>query len=205
MTLGGAWVLGIVDTLNALALPPRARVEISQAFPEDSMVASPTAERTRLLSLTEQRLEQTITTIEGIDRASVHISYPLDDSALSQRDGIHIAALVVHEPGIDEQELIAKLSRFLKNSVSNVSADHISITLFESAPPQFAPPVKASHARWDWRFFLSTGLAGLACIGMLAALITVLFRRLTLRNASAPASLALSMNVGQTSEKTDDA
>jgi type III secretion system inner membrane ring protein len=161
---------GAVDTLNALDLPPRPHVEVAQAFPSDAMVASPTAERVRLLSLIEQRLEQTLVTIDAVDRASVHLSYPIDDSGASLNRPIHIAALIVHEPGADEQELIAKLKRFLRNAVSNASYDDISITLFPSTPPQIAPPSTGIVATSGTPFWIAVALGASACIGLFALL-----------------------------------
>ena len=156
-----------VDTLDALDLPPRPRVEISQAFPNDAMVSSPIAERARLLSLVEQRLEQTIVTIDSVDRVSVHLSYPIDDMSSAGTRPIHIAALIVHEPGVDEQELIAKLKRFMRNAVVNANYDDISITLFERAPSQIAPPVKAGTAITEHRFWGFWLFGALACIGVI--------------------------------------
>ncbi|WP_158602033.1 type III secretion system inner membrane ring lipoprotein SctJ [Pararobbsia silviterrae] len=167
-----------VDTLHALDLPPRARVDIAQAFPSDVMVASPSAERARLLSLIEQRLEQTLTTIESVDRASVHLSYPLDDASGSARHSIHIAALIVHEAGVDEQELVVKLKRFLRNAVADTRYEDISITLFESEPPQIAPPARAEPAPLDSRRWLSFVLGGGASVGLLSALGWARWRRM---------------------------
>ncbi|CAM2144786.1 Lipoprotein PrgK [Pararobbsia alpina] len=179
---------GAVDTLNTLDLPPRPHVEVSQAFPGDTMVASPTAERVRLLSLIEQRLEQTLVTIDSVDRASVHLSYPIDDSNASLARPIHIAALIVHEPGIDEQELITKLKRFMRNAVSNANYDDISITLFPSTPPQLAPPSRAVAAHVGKSFWIATSLAGLGLLALLTLGIRRLFASLARRSTVARAA-----------------
>lgn len=174
-----------LDTLDALDLPPRPRVQISQAFPSDSMVSSPIAERARLLSLVEQRIEQTIVTIDSVDRASVHLSYPIDDMGASGVRPIHIAALIVHEPGIDEQELIAKLKRFMRNAVANANYDDISITLFERAPSQIAPPVKASTAVNGRRLW------GVGLFGVFALLGVIVFAAMAGRRGRSSASEAV--------------
>jgi type III secretion system inner membrane ring protein len=70
------------------------------------------------------------------------LSYALDAPTGRQAPSIHISALVVHEAGADEQALIAKLKRFLKNAVADTHYDDISITLFASAPRQFAAPTR---------------------------------------------------------------
>jgi type III secretion protein J len=158
-----------VDTLRALSLPPRPRVEIAQAFPGDAMVASPTAERARLQSMIEQRLEQTLRSVGLVERASVHLSYTLDEPASRRTPSVHVAALVVHEPGADEQALIAKLKRFLKNAVADAQYDNISITLFPSAPRQFAAPTRIEHVNTSSHPVLVGLLGAAASLGALAA------------------------------------
>jgi type III secretion system inner membrane ring protein len=157
-----------VDTLSALSLPSRPRVEIAQAFPGDAMVASPTAERARLLSMIEQRLEQTIRSIDLVERAAVHLSYALDEPTGRRTPSIHIAALVVHEAGADEQALIAKLKRFLKNAVADAHYDDISITLFASAPRQFAAPTRIEHMDVSGNTLLVISLGAAALLGGIA-------------------------------------
>jgi type III secretion system inner membrane ring protein len=159
-----------VDTLSALSLPPRPRVEIAQAFPGDAMVASPTAERARLLSMIEQRLEQTIRSINLVERASVHVSYALDEPASRRKPSMHIAALVVHAPGADEQALIAKLKRFLKNAVADAHYDDISITLFASEPRQFTAPTRIEHVGSSGNTLLVISLGVTALLGAIALL-----------------------------------
>lgn len=159
-----------VDTLSALSLPPRPRVEIAQAFPGDAMVASPTAERARLLSMIEQRLEQTIQSIDLVERASVHLSYALDEPVSRRMPSIHISALVVHEAGADEQALIAKLKRFLKNAVADTHYDDISITLFASAPRQFAAPTRIEHVETSGIPLLVMVLGAAALLGGIAVI-----------------------------------
>jgi type III secretion system inner membrane ring protein len=162
--------IAAVDTLSALDLPPRPRVEIAQAFPDDAMVSSPTAERARLLSMVEQRLEQTLGSIDLIDRASVHLSYALDDAAGAHVRPIHIAALVVHEPGADEQALIAKLKRFLKNAVADARYEDISITLFPSAPRQFVAPARLKETSVPNLPIAVLSLSAAALLGGIAVL-----------------------------------
>lgn len=51
--------------IKTYQLPPRPRVEIAQMFPADSLVSSPRAEKARLYSAIEQRLEQSLQTMEA--------------------------------------------------------------------------------------------------------------------------------------------
>ncbi len=83
-----------VDLMRMYHLPNSERVDISQMFPVDSLVSSPRAEKARLYSAIEQRLEQSLVSIGGVISAKVHVSYDLDDknrNILQLNNGIQYA------------------------------------------------------------------------------------------------------------------
>ncbi|MGS9164624.1 EscJ/YscJ/HrcJ family type III secretion inner membrane ring protein, partial [Salmonella enterica subsp. enterica serovar Infantis] len=76
------------------------RVEIAQLFPADSLVSSPRAEKARLYSASEQRLEQSLQTMEGVLSARVQISYDIDAGEKGRPPNpVHLSALAVYERG----------------------------------------------------------------------------------------------------------
>ena len=119
-------------------LPPRPRVEIAQMFPADALVSSPRAEKARLCSAIEQRLEQSLQTLPGIISARVHISYDID-SGESGRSSVpvHLSALAVYERGTPLGLQISDIKRFLKNSFADVEYDNISVILSERREDEF--------------------------------------------------------------------
>lgn len=87
-----------VDLLNLYSLPSRPRFQVSEMFPADSLVASPRAEKARLFSALEQRLEQSLGVLEGLVSARVHVSYDLDAGEGGRKSPpIHLSAVAVHE------------------------------------------------------------------------------------------------------------
>lgn len=122
--------IAAVDLLKQYNLPSKESVEIIQAFPSDSLVASPHAERARLLSLIEQRLEQSVLTIPGVVNARVHVSYPLlNNSRTTQQQ--NISCLVTYAGSEDPNQLMNKIKLFLKNSFSDSSYDNVSVVIVE--------------------------------------------------------------------------
>lgn len=123
-------------------LPPRPRMEIAQMFPSDSLVSSPRAEKARLYSAIEQRLEQSLQTLEGIISARVHISYDIDsgESGKSEKP-VHLSALAVYERNTPLGLQIGDIKRFLKNSFADVEYDNISVVLSERSDAQLQAPV----------------------------------------------------------------
>lgn len=155
-----------VDLLALYSLPSRPRVEIAQMFPADSLVASPRAEKARLYSALEQRLEQSVNTLVGVVSARVHVSYDLETGESGRKVApIHLSALVVYEPDSEPQRLVNDIKRFLKNSFSAVNYDHISVVLSKRAAIQHAAPFmepRASAPAWLYGIFVVGILAAVA-------------------------------------------
>ncbi|GAB3629539.1 EscJ/YscJ/HrcJ family type III secretion inner membrane ring protein [Pandoraea terrae] len=125
-----------VDWLRAYDLPSRPRVEVSQMFPPDSLVASPRAEKARLYSAIEQRLEQSLKTLPGLLSVRVQLGYDMDERTPDQAaKQPHVAVLAVYATGTEPAALINDIKRFLRNSFDAVNYENISVVL----TPQIAP------------------------------------------------------------------
>lgn len=125
-----------VDLLRQYNLPSKDPVEIIQAFPGDSLVASPQAERTRLLSLIEQRLEQSLLAIPNVVNARVHVSYPLNgNGAVKQVQ--KISSLVTYAGSEDPKMMMNKIKLFLNNSFAETSYDNVSVVIVNRPPLQY--------------------------------------------------------------------
>jgi type III secretion protein J len=130
-------------------------------FPGDSLVASPRAEKARLYSALEQRLEQSLAVLEGVVSARVHVSYDLDAGEGGRKAvPIHLSAIATYERDTDPQLLITDIKRFLKNSFAAVEYENISVVLSRRSPTQHIAP-SATVAQGDTRRgWLMTLLAG---------------------------------------------
>jgi len=136
-----------VGLLDRQGLPRRDDVSIADLFPTDSLVNSPAAERARLISGIEHRLEQTIQSIERVLSARVHISYPLSDRSYSGQ-AMHASVMVTYDGPQDDAILIQRLKQLLKNSFDALSFDNISIVVFQAREMQ-QTPLARSQALWS--------------------------------------------------------
>jgi type III secretion system inner membrane ring protein len=119
-----------VSLLKAHDLPSKARIEISDMFPADSLATSPRSEKARLNSAIEQRLEQSLLVLPSVVQARLHVSYDVEGaSGRQQANPSHISALIVYQHAEDEAVLINQIKRFLKNSLTTVNYDDISVVL----------------------------------------------------------------------------
>lgn len=125
-----------VDLLRQYNLPSKDPVEIIQAFPGDSLVASPQAERTRLLSLIEQRLEQSLLAIPHVVNARVHVSYPLNGNG-TVKQAQKISSLVTYSGNEDPKMMMNKIKLFLNSSFADTSYDNVSVVIVNRPPLQY--------------------------------------------------------------------
>lgn len=137
--------LDAVNLVNHYNLPSKPRIEIAQMFPDDSLVASPLAEKARLYSAIEQRLEQSLNTLNGVITASLHISYDFSDIQKKKEQDIHLTAIVRYEAGFDDQLLVTDIKRFLKNSFKDVDYENISVVMTPAEKFEYAPQ-RLQHA-----------------------------------------------------------
>ncbi|QJU42307.1 EscJ/YscJ/HrcJ family type III secretion inner membrane ring protein [Serratia marcescens] len=132
-----------VDLMHTYDLPSRPRVQIAEMFPSDSLVSSPRAEKARLYSGIEQRLEQSLHTLQGVVSSRVHVSYDL--SAVEggrDKSPVHISALIKYNNGNSEASLmISDIKRFLKNSFDDVDYENISVVLTNMPKAQHQPQI----------------------------------------------------------------
>lgn len=147
-----------VDWLKIYDLPSRPRMEVAQMFPADSLVSSPRAEKARLFSAIEQRLEQSLQSMEGILSARVHISYDVDSGEGGRPTRpVHLSTVAIYEHDINPEQKINDIKRFLKNSFADVEYENISVVLSRRGEAQQQPPSvpasKRGSAFVGWMIF----------------------------------------------------
>jgi type III secretion protein J len=135
-------------------------------FPADSLVASPRAERARLLSAVEQRLQQSVRALNGVASARVHVAYDLEDAGSSSAT-TRISVLVVHDDAVSIQALVSDVKRLLKNSMPKLEYDNISVVPSRQSGLQHAPPHVVGERASPVRAYLTA--AAVALLGVVVA------------------------------------
>jgi len=162
-----------VSLLKAHDLPSKARVEISDMFPADSLATSPRSEKARLNSAIEQRLEQSLLVLPSVVQARLHVSYDVEGGAGRQlATPSHISALIVYQNADDEAALINQIKRFLKNSLTTVNYDDISVVLTKK--PEVVPHMSqydAPRQQVGQMYIIGGGVVLVLLIGGLVLLV----------------------------------
>ncbi|AJY10237.1 type III secretion inner membrane ring lipoprotein SctJ [Burkholderia dolosa] len=164
--VGRADFAAAVDILKTYDLPSSKSVNVADMFPADSLVASPRAERARLLSAVEQRLQQSVRALNGVVSARVHVAYDLEESS-GATSTTRISVLVVHDDAVSIQALVSDIKRLLKNSMPKLEYDNISVVPSRQSGLQHAPPHVAGERASPVRPYAVA--AAIASLGVVSA------------------------------------
>lgn len=157
-----------LSLINQYQLPLPAEVQIAQAFPADSLVASPNAEQARVISLQEQRLEQSLRLIPQVVNARVHANYPsFTNDFTDGKPGNHVAALIIYNGVIDENIFIPQIKALIKNSFTDILYENISVELFNAPDIKYGSPTNTNFMTSPWFIIALTIL--LATAGVASA------------------------------------
>lgn len=120
------------DTLRQLGLPRENFSGMGQVFQKSGMISSPLEERARYLYALSQDLSATLTRIDGVVFARVHLVLPEKGSALEKDSPSSAAVFIKHRADHDLEVLQPQVRRMVVNSIPGLSAERVSIVLIPS-------------------------------------------------------------------------
>ena len=119
-----------VDTLRAAGLPREEFETLGQVFRKEGFVSSALEERARLIYGLSQELSNTLSTIDGVVVARVHLAVPERDVLSEKPRPASASVMVKHRPGVDMSQHIGQIKALVVNSVEGLSYDNVTVTLF---------------------------------------------------------------------------
>jgi len=123
-----------VTLIEASGLPKPRFVSLAEVFDDDRLIASPLEERARLNYALSQELSRTVSEIDGIVSARVHLATPTSDPA-GRRDSAPAAAVALHyRDGLETDETVGKIKVLIANAVDGLVGSRVSVALFPTEP-----------------------------------------------------------------------
>jgi len=139
----GAWNVEVAESrfadaanlLEKKGLPRRAFNGVGEVFKKSGMVSSPSEERIRFMDALAQDLARTISTIDGVLDARVHIVLPENDPFA--RNALPSSAAVALRARYDADltDYIPSIKGLVKNAIEGLAFEKISVTVFQDPPP----------------------------------------------------------------------
>lgn len=124
-----------MSVLDAIGLPKEKFATLGQVFKRDGLVSSPVEERAAMIYGLSQELSQTISDIDGVLSARVHLVLPENDPLKQQLVPSSASVFIRHRISVDMKELVPQVKMLIANGVAGLTYDNVSVILVPVAAP----------------------------------------------------------------------
>lgn len=162
-----------VQLLKSRGLPRQHYDTLGEVFAKEGFVSSPLEERARLNHALSQEIASTLSSIDGVVLARVHLAVPprndLDDTTAPASASV----FVKHRAGVDLTGSVSQIKALVVNGIENLPYENVTVALFESTDPvnqgssgvvAISPPVKETIQMSILPSALATSGAGVAAL-----------------------------------------
>ena len=175
-----------ITILKDAGLPRQEFQTMGQVFKKDGLVSSPTQERAQMIFALSQELSRTVSEIDGVLSARVHLVLPENDPLRQQLVPSSASVFIRHRSNAPVGNLVPQVKMLVANGVAGLSYDKVSVVLVpvDSQKPSQGQDLEMvsflglwmhrdNVAQAMWMFF---GLVALVVL-LAGGLGVVLFRR----------------------------
>lgn len=127
--------------LEQKGLPQRVYQGVGDVFKKTGMVSSPSEERIRFMEALAQDLSRTISQIEGVIDARVHVVLPENNPFAKNVLPSSAAVAIRHRYDVNMIDHVPQIKNLVKNSIEGLAYEKISVTLFSDSPEAPFKPV----------------------------------------------------------------
>ena len=131
-----------VNLLERQGLPRRARNGIGEVFKKTGMISSPSEERIRFMDALAQDIARTISMIDGVVDARVHVVLPENDPFARNTLPSSAAVAIRSRWDADLTDIVPSVKGLVKNAIEGLAYDKIQVTVFKDEPPKKGQPLR---------------------------------------------------------------
>jgi type III secretion protein J len=174
-----------VRLLNENGLPKDRFANMGEVFKRDGLVASPVQERAQMIFALSEELSRTVSGIDGVLSARVHVVLPENDPLQRALVPSSASVFIRHETTLAINDLIPQIKTLVSNSIAGLSYEKVSVVPVAVAARRSVPTSSAPlssflgiwvHSASLTRAMWLIGALAAACTLLLAALIFVIWQ-----------------------------
>jgi type III secretion protein J len=135
-----------IRTLSAQGYPRESHDSMGKVFKREGFVSSPLEERARLLHAMSQELEATLTQIDGVVLARVHLQIPEKSPLADKPLPASAAVFIKYQPDHNLSSQVTQIKALVVNSIEGLAYDNVTVALFpaETIPVEAPKPQAAA-------------------------------------------------------------
>ena len=122
-----------IALLSQQGYPRQEFQSLGDVFKREGFVSSPLEERARLLYALSQELSQTLSAIDGVVTARVHLAIPEQRALSDEIEPSSAAVFVKYKPGSAVAEQAAQIKALVVNSIEGLPYDNVTVTFFPAS------------------------------------------------------------------------
>lgn len=132
LTVDESQMAEAIQTLKRLGYPKDDYADMGQVFQKDGLISSPLEERARYVYAVSQDLSDTLSRVDGVIDAKVHVVLPELDVTGNIVKPPTASVFIKHQSDFNLQPFLPKMKLLVNKSVEGIDYQDISIALFPS-------------------------------------------------------------------------
>lgn len=132
-----------VDLLRMQGFPREPFASIGEVFKKEGLISSPLEERVRFVYALSQELSATLSEIDGVLSARVHVVLPDNALSIGNVTPSSAAVFIRHAADARVDQLTPQIKMLVTNSIEGLAYDKVSVVLF---PVEMPAALEASTA-----------------------------------------------------------
>lgn len=126
-------VSAAIDILHRNGLPRERRSKLGDVFKKENLISSPLEERARYLYALSQELEQTLSSIDGVVTARVHVVLPERAGPMDVSIPSSASVFLKFQKGYGVESVVVPVRALVANGIPGLSQDRVAVVLVPAA------------------------------------------------------------------------
>ncbi|WP_258170681.1 type III secretion system inner membrane ring lipoprotein SctJ [Burkholderia cepacia] len=128
-----------LEILSSAGLPRERYKSIGELFPKEGLIATPVEESMRSVYAISQELSRTISNIDGVITARVHLNIPKREPLLRIQDAPSASVFVKYRAEVNMQQNTLAIKDIVIGAVKDLDRSRVTVALFPWSPQSAVP------------------------------------------------------------------